>query len=125
MTNAYKKYSVIFFLLIITTAAVVEVVTRRHIRRAIDRTLLYNYRASKSILRKNASILEGIKRADTLTTGTLSLEALDGYGNHLRYDRESKIYYSLGPDESDQNGVIIFDPSNGLSSSGDILYILR
>jgi|GEM_PF-2273636 len=39
----------------------------------------------------------------------------------LSGDSKEVVYYSIGPDEIDQNGALTYDPTNGVKSAGDIL----
>ncbi len=39
--------------------------------------------------------------------------------------RDKAILYSKGPDKIDDNGKLIYDPTNGIKSHGDILFILE
>ncbi|CAN5483411.1 hypothetical protein BH09SUM1_BH09SUM1_29320 [soil metagenome] len=48
----------------------------------------------------------------------------DHYGNKYRAiaTSDSLTLYSMGPDQIDQQGVLLYDPTNGIDSGGDIVY---
>jgi len=46
--------------------------------------------------------------------------AQDGTNADYRFDTKRKMFYSIGPDLQDNGNQVIYDPSNGMISAGDI-----
>ena len=64
---------------------------------------------------------------DNITSGTID-PYIDIYSGHaIRWKRNSSgIYiYSIGPDKHNNNMEVIYDPTNGLNSIGDIIIKLE
>ena len=71
----------------------------------------------------NNEVMEKIKE-DKASTGTLSQfnDIYDESRGIKWKKKEGKIFlYSLGPDQDDDNMKIIYDPTNGFYSNGDML----
>ena len=51
----------------------------------------------------------------------LPVDIYDGYCIKRREDKHNIYLYSIGPDKIDDNAEIIYDPTNGLKSIGDLI----
>lgn len=81
-----------------------------------ERTAVAFYDLATLELRQRACILEG---------GTRDIEAppepSDPYSDEpYSFNYERGVFYSWGPDYDDNEGTILYDPTNGTDSSGDI-----
>jgi prepilin-type N-terminal cleavage/methylation domain-containing protein len=82
---------------------------------------LYNFSQgiTKSKVARTMTELRSIP--SILATGK-SIPAADPWNNPYQRNAQSGYYYSFGPDEKDDGGLISYDPTNGVKSQGDIYF---
>lgn len=82
---------------------------------------LYNFSQgiTKSKVARTMTELRSIP--SMLATGK-SIPDADPWGNPYERNQAGRYYYSFGPDEKDDGGLILYDPTNGVKSQGDIYF---
>ncbi len=82
---------------------------------------VYNYSQgiTKSKVARTMTELRSIPAM--LATGKPIPEA-DPWGNPYERNQQFRYYYSYGPDGKDDGGLILYDPTNGVKSQGDIYF---
>ena len=82
---------------------------------------IYNYSQgiTKSKVSRTMTELRSIPAI--LATGK-SIPEADPWGNPYQRNAQNRYYYSFGPDEKDDGGNILYDPTNGVRSTGDIYF---
>jgi len=85
----------------------------------ISSIAIYNY--SQGITRSKVSRAMAELRSipSILATGK-SIPEADPWGNPYLKNEPGGYYYSFGPDEKDDSGIILYDPTNGTKSLGDV-----
>ena len=80
---------------------------------------IYNY--SQGITRAKVSrAMAELKSIPSLLATGKSIPEADPWGNPYGRNPQASIYYSYGPDEKDDSGIILYDPTNGTKSLGDV-----
>ncbi|MCX7919936.1 MAG: prepilin-type N-terminal cleavage/methylation domain-containing protein [bacterium] len=102
-----RGFSLIELLMVIAIIALIATVA------------IYNY--SQGITRSKVS--RAMAELRLIKTSPLSLTKIpdaDPWGNPYQYNPQTGIDYSYGPDEQDDAGLVLYDPTNGVKSRGDI-----
>lgn len=82
---------------------------------------LYNF--SQGITRsKVARTMTELRSIPSIIATGKSIPEADPWGNPYLRNQPGRYYYSFGPDEKDDSGLILYDPTNGTKSSGDIYF---
>lgn len=98
-----------------------------------ERATITNFRMAQIAL---ASRMEELKtgkpvnRVADLVPGYFSQEPLDpfangGKGSAFLYDETQKMFYGVGPDQIDDKNQVVYSPSNGIMSVGDISVLVK
>jgi prepilin-type N-terminal cleavage/methylation domain-containing protein len=87
----------------------------------ISSIALYNFSQgiTKSKVARTMTELRSIP--SILATGK-SIPESDPWGNPYERNPQTRYYYSYGPDEKDDSGLTLYDPTNGVKSQGDIYF---
>lgn len=104
------------------------IVPKRESARIREATALTLYRmAQLSLASRIEEFATGktVSRVADLVPTYFQTEPLDpfaeaGKGSAFLYDERRKTFYGIGPDNKDDQNRIIYDPSNGITSVGDI-----
>lgn len=82
---------------------------------------IYNY--SQGITRSKVSrTMTELRSIPTILATGKAIPESDPWGNPYQQNTQFRYYYSFGPDEKDDSGLISYDPTNGVKSQGDIYF---